>query len=157
MKISDYESRKYLMLYVGWLKAMGSWYHAAHHASSGLAFSGDHGILFDKIYTEIQDEVDGAIEKAIGLTNDDRFACPILTTKTMLAILENYQSPVYDAQEDIIKNALNIQNDYLDFLEEMFANLENKEVLSLGLNDQLAASANQHELYVYLLQQRIKE
>ena len=39
----------------------------------------------------------------------------------------------------------------------MFAELEEAEALSLGLNDFLAQSANEFEGYEYLLQQRVKQ
>jgi len=39
---------------------------------------------------------------------------------------------------------------------EMFELLESAGALSLGLNDFLAAAANQYETYIYLLQQRAK-
>jgi hypothetical protein len=153
-KINDYESRKCMMLYVSWLKAMHNWFHAAHHVTSGATFSGDHVNLYGKIYQEIEDDIDGAIEKAVGLTGDKRMACPILINKTVIVILNQYQSPVYDGSEDIVEVASNIVTDYLVFLEEMFKVLEEKDMLSLGLNDMLSASANKFETYVYLLEQR---
>lgn len=152
----DYKSRKILILYVGWLKALRDWFHSAHHVSMGASFSGDHVNLFGKIYQEIEEEIDGAVEKVLGLTDDSRMACPILLNKTMLSILEKYQSPVYDSQEEIVKNALSIETDYLLFLEKAFKALEKNDNLTLGLNDQLAASANQHETYLYLLKRRNK-
>lgn len=154
MKKYDYNSRKTLLLYISWLKALRDWFHSAHHVSSGASFSGDHVDLFGRIYKEIEEEIDGAIEKVLGLTEDTRLACPILTNKTSLTILEHYQSPSYDSQEEIVKNALNLEKDYVMFLEQAFKSLEKNQMLSLGLNDQLASSANTHETYLYLLKRR---
>ena len=151
---NDYLVRKCLLLQNAWLKTLRDWFHAAHHVSNGSAFAGDHVNLFGKIYEEIQDEFDGAVEKTVGLTNDKRLACPILLGKTSMALLEKYQSPAYDTQDEIINNAFNLVQDYIQFLEEAFKVLEEKDSLTLGLNDQLAGSANTHEGYLYLLQQR---
>ena len=51
---------------------------------------------------------------------------------------------------------LEMEKHYLEMLEVMFDELDEAGVLSLGLNDHLAASANVHEANVYLLQQRVK-
>ena len=152
--MEDYKSRKCLLIYVSWLKALHNWFHAAHHVSSGVSFAGDHVDLFGRIYQEIEDEIDGAIEKVVGLTNDPRMACPILINKTVIKILSKYQSPVYDSQEEIVKNALNLESDYLLFLEQAFKILDKNKTLSLGLNDHLSASANKHETFLYLLKRR---
>jgi hypothetical protein len=139
---------------IGWLRALHLWFHAAHHVIKGTSYSGDHGILYDRIYTAIQDEVDGAVEKAIGLTRNVGLACPRLLTSTALEILERYPSPVDLEAVEIARVGLRLERNYIDVVTDMFEELEQADMLSLGLNDQLAASANAHETFLYLLQQR---
>lgn len=137
-----------------WLRALHIWFHGAHHVVRGTSFAGDHASLYDRIYTAIQDEVDGAVEKVIGLTGSVVTACPKILTTRALEIMEDYQSPAELTQREIAITGLRMERDYIDFVERIFEELEEAEMLGLGLNDQLAASASAHETFVYLLQQR---
>lgn len=148
--------KNYLAGYVSYLRAIHLWFHAAHHLTKGPSFSGDHVDLYTRIYTEVQDEIDGAIEKAVGITNDENLACPLMIGTNAVKIMEEAGCMVDAGAEKIAKAGLRLEKEYLEFVEEMFEQLERGNVLTLGLNDQLAASANTHETYVYLLQQRVK-
>ena len=139
---------------VAWLRALHQWFHGAHHVVRGTSYSGDHGILYDRIYTGIQDEVDGAMEKVIGLTASEQTACPKMLAARALKILNRYPSPSDLNPLQIAQTGLRMEKEYLDFITSMFYDMENRGALPLGLNDQIAASANTHETYAYLLQQR---
>ena len=142
--------------YLGMLRAMYLWYHGAHHAVRGAAFAGDHAEIFGKFYRESNEEFDGAVEKAVGLTQDEGMSCPIHITKLALQVLQKYPSPPTVNTLSMFAVALQLENDYIEMVSQMFAELEEAEQLSLGLNDFLMASANDHESRVYFLQQRIK-
>lgn len=151
----DEKTKGLLMKYPAWLRAVHLWFHGAHHTTRGVAFAGDHAELYDRIYTEVQDEVDGAVEKIIGATGDQGLGCPKCLTGKALKILEGYASPAYVPVEEVAEIGLEIEKDYLKFVEALFEYLDSRNLLSLGLNDQLAGSANVHETYIYLLQQRV--
>lgn len=153
----DEEAREGLIEYIARLRAIHLWFHGAHHLTRGTGYSGDHAELFDRIYTEVQDEVDGAVEKAIGVTNDQAMGCPIRLTKAAAEVLCEYESPAQLASRDIAAEGLKMEKAYISFVEGFFKFLEEQDMLTLGLNDQLAASANTHETYVYLLQQRVRD
>jgi len=142
--------------YIGMLRAMQLWFHGAHHVTRGTSFAGDHVNIFGRIYTDIEKEIDGAIEKAVGLTRDEGIACPTYITELALQVLRAYPSPPVISELTIAATGLEIENNYLSMITEMFKTLEASNELSLGLNDFLAASANLHESHVYLLQQRVK-
>jgi hypothetical protein len=145
-----------LLDYPAWLRAIHLWFHAAHHSTKGTGFAGDHADLYDRIYTEVQDEVDGAVEKIVGLFDDPGLACPLDLTTRALDILKRYESPVKLEPDIIAKVGQQIIKDYLLYLENSFMHLERSGKLTLGLNDQISSSANNHETYVYLLGQRSK-
>lgn len=149
-------TKEMLQNYPAWLRAIHLWFHGAHHATRGTGFSGDHVELYNRIYTEVQDEVDGAVEKIVGLFNDEKLACPRCITTKALEYLNNYESPVELEADQIPSVGLRMIKDYLDYLQNCVDNLEQSGKLTMGLDDQLYASANSHETYVYLLQQRIK-
>lgn len=142
--------------YLGMLRAMHLWYHGAHHATRGASFSGDHANLFGKFYLDSVEEFDGAVEKAIGLTQDEGVSCPVHVTKLALQAMMKYPSPPSISSLAIAATALQLEKDYIEMVGQMFEDLEEEGQLSLGLNDFLMASANSHETRVYLLQQRIK-
>lgn len=142
--------------YVAMLRAMHLWFHGAHNVVRGAGFAGDHVDLFGKIYLATQAEIDGAIEKAIGVTGDEGHGCPMHITGLALEILSKYPSPPTISSLAMAAVGLEMEKHYLEMLSIMFEELDDAGVLTLGLNDHLAASANVHEDNVYLLQQRVK-
>lgn len=147
---------KRLSQWLGMLRGMQLWFHGAHHVTRGASFVGDHIDIFGRIYVAIQDEIDGAVEKAVGATGDEGIACPMHITKMALQVLQSYPSPPAISSLAMAAVGLEIERNYVELVEQMFAELEEAGMLSLGLNDMLAASANVHEGHGYLLQQRVK-
>jgi DNA-binding ferritin-like protein len=146
----------YLVNYVGSLRALQLWFHSAHILAKGTGFAGDHVDLYGRIYNEITEDIDTAIEKAVGITNNEIMGCPRTITYKALEVLMDYPAPTNAAPLKIAVSALALVKSYLAFVEKMFEELEEADELSLGLNDFLAQSANTFEGYAYLLQQRVK-
>ena len=146
----------YLANYVGSLRAIQLWFHSAHILAKGTGFAGDHVHLYGQIYNEVSDAIDTAIEKAVGVTNDEVLGCPRTITYKALEVLMDYPVPTNAAPLKIALSALALVKSYIAFVEQMFSDLEEADELSLGLNDFLAQSANTFEGYAYLLQQRVK-
>lgn len=146
-----------LGLYVGHLRATQLWFHAAHNLTKGTGFSGDHVNLYGEIYQQLQDDFDVAVEKAIGLTQNESLGCPVGVTSSALDVLVNVPSPSDSSALDIAVTALALIESHIALLEEIFNSLEAANELPLGLNDFLAASANRYDTYVYLLKQRLKD
>jgi DNA-binding ferritin-like protein len=142
--------------YLGSLRAVHLWFHAAHNLTKGTGFVGDHVHLYGQIYVELQDDLDAAIEKAIGLSGDERAGCPIELTAYALEILKLYPSPTNAKARDIVSTALELLHMHIDLLTELHDNLERRQLLTLGLDDLLAQAANRYEGYLYLLTQRSK-
>lgn len=139
--------------YICYVRAMQLWFHGAHHLTRGISFSGDHGILYDKIYKGFEDAIDGIIEKGIGLVGPE-VACPTHVTNGAAQIMECYPSPSGLSATGIAAAGMSIVKDFLEFLEEFNSTLEASDEMTLGLNDQIAALANDVETYYYLLKQR---
>ena len=145
-----------LFAYVSYLRAMQLWFHGAHNLTKGTGFAGDHVNLYGMIYNNIHEELDGALEKAIGLTQSEKVACPIGVTSSALEVLNAFPSPSGSSALNIASVGLQLELSYLAMVEELYHTLKNSGDLTLGLDDFLMQSANQHEEYVYLLQQRVK-
>jgi len=145
----------YIVAYIAFVRAAYSWFHAAHHSTSGVAFAGDHE-LYSVIYNDYLQVLDGIIEKSIGSCGVETVAAPIPSLELSIAVLKGYPSPESMTSLAIASAALQLEQDYLQATDELFRTLEQMECLPLGLNDFLAATANKHDTFVYKLSQRVK-
>lgn len=145
-----------LCAYISLVKAMQAWFHAAHHVTKGSCFAGDHELIYGDIYATINQDLDGIIEKSIGLTQDEMIACPIKIMSGALEIIESWSHPNNQSAEAIAKQALEIELEFVDLTEAMFEVLEGSGDLSLGLNNFLSGLADKHESFIYKLNQRSK-
>ena len=145
--------REFYFSYIAYLRASYVWFHAAHHATRGVSFSGDHVNLYARIYEFFSDQIDGVIEKGIAQVGVE-LACPKEQLAAATQIVCAYPSPSSISPTAIAATGLCIVKDLIDFLEEQFSSLETCGALSLGLNDLMAAHANGIEDFVYLLKQR---
>lgn len=139
------------------IRCANVWFHAAHQLTKGVGFAGDHVNIYGEIYDALVDDYDGAAEKAIGLTGREEVACPHTILAMALEKMQKYPTPAGATASVIAGTALQIMRDLNSHVEEVFTNLEAEGMLALGLNDFLAAAANDYTKYIYLLQQRNKE
>ncbi len=149
-------TKSIIIEYVGFMRMMQLWFHAAHHLTRGSSFAGDHVNLYGKIYENISGQIDGAIEKAVGLFGED-FGCPIVITGRALKIMTEYPSPTELNAASIAAVGLMIEKDWLRFSKNFYDSLKQDGKMTLGMDDFIMANANAHESHVYLLQQRVRE
>ena len=142
--------------WIGMHKAMIAWFHAAHHVTKGTGFGGDHVNIYGRIYTELEEDFDEIVEKALGLTGDETLADPISILTTAAQQLSRYPAPANLCAEDIAFNAFELAKMYVSFIDQTYNQFESSGTMTLGLDDQMAAFANDYEVYVYLLQQRTR-
>lgn len=135
------------------IKAMEVWFHGAHHVTGGIGFAGDHINLYSKIYEDISDDFDSAVEKAVGLLNED-IACPKSIMSGANKIIASFETPCGKSSNDIAKIGLEIISDYIFSLTEIYNSLKDSESLTLGLDDFIMSMANDYEEILYLLKQR---
>jgi len=151
----DVAVKMMVLEYVGFMRAMQLWFHGAHHLTRGTGFSGDHVNLYGRIYQAIGEQIDGAIEKAIGLFGDE-LGCPLHITEKALEIMSEYPSPIEMRATTQAAAGLQMEKDFLKFSQNFYNALKQAGAMTLGLDDMIMANANAHEGHVYLLQQRIK-
>lgn len=151
----DVAVKMMVLEYVGFMRAMQLWFHGAHHLTRGESFSGDHVNLYGRIYQAVEDQIDGAIEKGIGLFGDE-LGCPLHITEKALEIMSEYPSPIELKAPAQAAVGLQLEKDFLKFSQNFYSALKQAGAMTLGLDDMIMANANTHETHVYLLQQRIK-
>ena len=146
-----------LISYIGCTKALQTWFHAAHQVTKGSGFSGDHVNLYGEIYNGILEDFDKLVEKSIVIADTEEVACPVIITKVSIEVLRKYNTPASQGADVIAALGLEFMRDHIANLTQLYKILESYGVLTLGMDDYLAAAANQYEGYVYLLTQRVKK
>jgi|TARA_R110000787_G_scaffold113160_5_gene222317 DNA-binding ferritin-like protein len=141
---------------IGSFKAVEMWMHAAHHLTKGPSFVSNHELLYGRIYEAIRKDFDTIVEKLIYQLNDEECGCPILISSIAAKTLENYETPANLPDSQISMYALILIVDHIKAIEALKITLEREGVLSLGMDDFLAASCNQNESFAYMINQKLK-
>ncbi len=142
--------------YIGFVRAYHLWMHGAHNVTKGPGFGGDHVELYGKIYLEVQEAIDGVIEKGVGVYQNEGIACPMKITEDAMLILDSWESPSGLDAERIADLALEYTKQLVVVGEGTASLLEEMEVLTYGMDNMFGGLVDIHENYVYLLQQRTK-
>ena len=137
------------------IRANQLWFHAAHHITRGTGFAGDHAKIYGKIYKDYDDVYDGAAEKAVGLC-EESLACTLIVLPAATQIILKYSQPCKSTALQIAQSGLNIERNFLAYLDTTSKALRGSGEMTLGLDNYMAGVADQHETYAYFLQQRIK-
>ena len=83
------------------------------------------------------------------------FGVEIVNPAQQSVIMNQIVQSLSSVQNPIMRS-LNAEKKLMRLLEHTFKSLEKQNNLSLGMNDFIAATANAHETYIYLLQQRTR-
>jgi len=145
-----------MMQWAAYLRALHLWFHGAHNLAKGTGFAGDHNDLYDMIYNAAATNVDEVLERGVGITQNEIVACPIGITARASEILQHYPSPSNANATSIACIGTALVKGYLLGLQAMYDDLEEKGVLTLGLDDLIMSHANDYEGFSYQLQQRVK-
>jgi len=127
------------------LNALNIFYKSCHWRCRGDFFYQDH-LLFERLYTGIDDEIDGLVELLIGLTDDREFAdAKVINEKTQI------YTPTYgeNNQENFTK-ALQLEN----LLLSSIATISQSDV---GIYNHIAEIAENHRSKTYLLKSSVNK
>lgn len=143
--------------YLATTKALQMWFQGAHHVSKGTSFAGDHVLLYFEIYEQLDEELDVIAEKTLGIGNVEDAVCPRGIASGASEILQQLPSPVGQTSLGLAACGLSIARAHLKYLDWLYGALEESGDMTLGLDDFIMSSANRHEKFVYMLQQRVKQ
>ena len=118
-----------------------------HWHAAGENYYGDH-LLFERLYGNLQEELDGVAERIIGLLGSEAAdpATDAETAAKMTAKLMNGADP-----KDFAEIAIGAEKALQSLLKDIM-----KEDTTDGLEDLIQGIASAHETHLYLLQQRSK-
>jgi DNA-binding ferritin-like protein len=143
------EVRAILQEFFGLLHAL-YWSHwTAHWQAHGNPFYGDH-LLFERLYKGVTEEIDTLAEKMVA-----RFGASAVDAVDHFPITQAWVDR-WKGQENPYKRALLAESDFQEAVRKVYDSIKEVGAMSLGLDDFLMASANDHETHMYLLQQRLR-
>jgi DNA-binding ferritin-like protein len=127
------------------------WAHwTSHWQVRGENSYGDH-LLMQRLYEGVIEEIDTLAEKIAGT-----YGSEALNPVEQAQIMANKLLPIAEVQSegDPIERALFVEEALQKIFKVIYSNLKKRDALTLGLDDFIMATANQHETYLYLLRQR---
>jgi len=142
--------------FVGSVKAIENWFHAAHHLTKGMSFMADHDILYDKIYNFFNEYFDQIVEKIMAITGDETIACPIAISQNVGQVLSQIPTPANKDAQEIAEISFSIIVNHLKEIEYAYEEFEKYEIMTKGMDDLLASNYNELETFVYFLQRKLK-
>lgn len=131
------------------LRAAQASHHHGHWVTKGSTFYGDH-LLFEKLYTAIEEEIDSLAEKAVQQFGDKTVEL-VPQFEDITACLQKWTE-----EGDLFKRALLVEKTLQVAIEDYRQELKDSGYLSIGLDNFLAQLADSHETALYLLGQRVK-
>lgn len=155
-KVDGKTAGKYLRDLAVCANAVDAWFHAAHLATTGTGFAGDHALLYGEVYESAGDAFDALMERAIGLSKDRTLADPAPIASDTAAKLRDWPSPVGPAEE-IAGGSSDVVTYFLDEIKAQTEAMRDAGALSQGADNLLAQIADDFEGFGYKLGQRVQK
>jgi len=150
MEPSSPQNRTLLTQLLALLRAT-HWSHwTTHWQVRGTPSYGDH-LLFQRLYEEMVDEIDGLAEKIVSY-----YGAEAVAAEPNIAIAHAFLK-AYSEVSDPYKRALMIETHLQNALKRVYDALKESGEMTLGLDDYIMAVANAHETFQYLLRQRLRD
>lgn len=139
-----------LVVILGALRSLAMVHQTHHWQSHGPNSYSDH-LLFERLYTETSDEVDGMAEKIAGLSSISLLALSkhVITLTGFLGALKEGGT-----SDSLHRKSLDAEKLLVSLVETVMARLEAKGSLTRGLENLLGGIADKHEGHIFLLKTR---
>lgn len=126
--------------------------HQTHHwQASGPTSYSDH-LLFERLYNDIQPDIDSTAEKLVGLNK----GAMVMFTKHVIGLSTFLKSvKEHSTSDDLTRISLEAELLLLSLIETVMDRLKVSGLLTRGLEQHLGNIADKHETAVYLLKRRI--
>jgi DNA-binding ferritin-like protein len=125
--------------------------HSHHWQTKGENFYGDH-LLYQRLYQDVQAEIDLVGEKLIGVSQDVGLTNYFKRVKAM----EMFLKAVTHSDQPYIVVTHDAELAYVRMGGELMDQLEQVGLLTRGLEQMLGNILDKHEEHIYLLEQRVK-
>jgi len=129
------------------LRAQVVIYQDAHWEVSGPQFYGDH-LMFERLYQGVLGQIDTLAEKMVVMYGSEAVQA------TAVSRLTTWWVERWSKVDGLHNRGLQSEVDFEQIADTAYAQLEEADELSMGMDDFLMAMVNSHETNLYLLQQR---
>ena len=141
------------------LKALVNIHQSHHWLTFGETYYADH-LLFERLYDQTIEDIDGVAEKAIGTRCPLDLMHPGLQVRIVAQIVQKYCGDgVTQGESESSKSYLEVsllaETQFLACLAEIAKVMKEKDQLSRGIDNMLAGIEDKHEGHIYLLRQRL--
>lgn len=136
------------------LRSNNLWFHGAHHSAKGPSFLSDHK-LYGQMYEAYALEYDTAAEKAVTCCGD-AISDPLPLARESVRMLEHLPQPSALTPLHLAQAALQIERSFQAHLVQCRQELSAGQALTLGVDNFLSQCADNHEVFLYKLGQRVK-
>lgn len=143
---SKNESAEMFAEYVGMLQGLTVIHQTAHWTTKGNNYYGEH-LLFDRLYESVEDDLDLAAEKLIGIFGV-KFMDPKKHAEYTKNIVDEYDN------KDLTERSLEAEVAFLSFSEDLYEKIKDNDDMTLGLDDLIMSICSKHEENIYLLRQQ---
>jgi DNA-binding ferritin-like protein len=132
---------------LGLLRAMQIHYHMLHWQAHGPSFAGDHK-MYKTIYKSVTSEIDTWAEKLV------YYVGPQSVSDSQVVGSINYWISRWGKLTSEAEIAIVPELDFQTLSRSVIEDLRKSGKLSLGIDDFIMSSCNNHERNLYMLQQR---
>jgi starvation-inducible DNA-binding protein len=143
---------KLLCTYLAFIRFLANLHQTFHWQSNGVQFYALH-LMFERLYNETVEEIDGVAEKIAGTfsadllnINEQTALIQIITNKYCNSNIENL---------NILQTALEAEEDFIKLSKSVYDKMKEESSLTLGWDDLIMSISNTHESHVYLLKQTL--
>ena len=146
-----------LSVVLSFLRYLSLVHQTNHHISKGDSFYSDH-LLFDRLYTEANAEIDQIAEKAVGLGSSKNVNLLLQASQVNKLISEHSTHEINIPRvEELAYSSLYAEKRFLHMMVIVYSSLTAKNQLTKGVDNMLAGLVDDHESHIYLLKQRVSK
>jgi DNA-binding ferritin-like protein len=146
-----------LSVLLSWLKATSIIHQTNHWTASGDPYYGDH-LLFERIYGQVNSEIDKIAEKAVGLSSAALVDVVKIEKNTYrIVTLINSERPGIPDSNDLVQKSLEFEESLLDVIKLCLSSLQMNGNSTPGVQNLLEQMYDDHEGSIYLLKQRLSK
>jgi len=139
-------------------RALAMIHQTAHWQTCGGHYYADH-LLFERLYNDSQEMVDGLAERTVGLTGNPGYVSVGNQVSFIHEIVKTLMGEPVAAPPPEALVAISLQGEtaFLGALAQIKQGIEDNGGMTDGLEDLVQGIASKHEEFVYLLKQRASQ
>lgn len=141
-----------LAMLVAFMRAVSIVHQTHHWQTRGASYYGDH-LLFERLYNDSLEMIDGLAERAVGIHGFEVVdACTMIDN--MQRFVRYICNPRAETPTGYADTSLRAELNLLTLLQMAHESIDYRRLLTMGLENLLEDIADKHEAFVYLLTQR---